>query len=1335
MANQLDYIFFFCGLAFLLLAAMVWARSHPERAGSPGKWSAFFAALKSMREISGLGRWLMPAVVVLLSSGFLITNWCGQIADAEQHAQLIREASTIARQISVVNVEALSFTAADQATVNFQRLHRQMMEYARLVGLRSLYSMAVRDGRIVFGPGSLVVNAQEPLVPGTVYEKPPAELGELFHSHHAQIVGPYTDEFGSFVSAFAPVIDSQTGKTLLVIGMDIEAGAWQARIAHSRQNSILFTLMLLLMILAGSILMAWRNKLSTGQQGSLRHAEVWLTVVFGLLITLSAAYMANDDEARSRRKAFSQMAEAQAWNVVEAMLNLRDFQLEGLGLSLSDDEEISRREFKNYTAPLVRSGIAQAWEWIPAVPAGAKLEVEEAAQRDGLTDFTLYEKDLMGRSVPAEGRDVYYPVYYVEPLAGNERALGYDLGSESMRRAALEEATQTGRPTATGPITLVQETGTQQGAIIYRPVYVGEERATTLRGFALVVLRFGAMLDHILPHVDPDSSVVTVNLFQTGGDKPPRLLASSSPEEAPGGPTTENQFEFVDGADLAFVAPLFAFGKTYVVLVHPGAAFLTAHSRRAGWAVGVAGLVLIALLALFVDSLANRRTLLETQVHARTAELKENTALLTGLLDCISDIVFFKDGQGIYLGCNSEFVRLVGRPREDIIGHTDYDLFPREVADFFRMNDREMMVTQASRHNEEWVDYPDGSRALLDTLKSPLRNADGWIVGVLGVSRDITERKDIEERLQLAIRAAEVGIWDWDVVNDRLTWDAAMYRLYGIAPEQFSGTYGAWEAGLHPEDLQESREAIQRTLRGEGEFNPEFRVIWPDGSIHFIKANGVIQRDSEANPLRMIGTNWDITTQKLAVASAETANLAKSAFLANMSHEIRTPLNAILGFSQLLQRDPALTLQQKEQIGTVNRSGEHLLTLINDILEMSKIEAGHAQLNPDEFDFHALFEESERMFGAQTQEKGLMFQVNRIEPVSRYLYADSGKIRQILMNVLGNAVKFTLTGGITVRVWSDQAQAGEGDVPVRVTIEVTDTGPGIAPDEMDRVFEPFEQTQSGRYEGRGTGLGMPISRQYARMMGGDLTLASEVAKGSTFRFAFVAKVIAATDFEATAALRPQRVVGLKPGYPAPRVLVVDDNDANREVLRRLLESVGFEVREALGGREAVAISEEWRPAMVLMDRRMPEMDGLEATRAIKTSHWGQDTRIVIVTAGVLEGDEQECFQGGADGYIAKPYKETEVLAVIGSLIEVDFAYEETEMGLDSSTEACRAAVAELPANLRAELIEATESGDISQLLHLIKAHVTMQGPPLGKKLRQLARDYDYATILEMLRRP
>ena len=416
-----------------------------------------------------------------------------------------------------------------------------------------------------------------------------------------------------------------------------------------------------------------------------------------------------------------------------------------------------------------------------------------------------------------------------------------------------------------------------------------------------------------------------------------------------------------------------------------------------------------------------------------------------------------------------------------------------------------------------------GEERWIAHASQPVQDDDGKCLGQRVSNRDITDRKRAEEaleniaaRLTLAVRAGGVGIWDWDVLHDHLIWDNQMFQLYGITADQFSSAYAAWQAGLHPEDAQRGDEEIQRALRGEKEFDTEFRVRWPDGTIHYIRALALVQRNAVGQPTQMIGTNWDITNGKQAEeqlrevnrqleaattraqelsVQAQAANAAKSRFLATMSHEIRTPLNAVLGFAQLLQRDPKLSLDHQPWVATINRSGEHLLALLNEILELSKIEAGQQTLIPSAFDLPALLRELETLFQPQADTKQLTLRLDGLDDVERYVVADKRRLLQILMNLLGNAVKFTATGGVWVRV-STEPQGTEG---LRLVVLVGDSGPSIGAEEIGQLFAAFEQATAGRHSGSGTGLGLAISRQLARLMGGDLTVTSAVGQGSVFR--------------------------------------------------------------------------------------------------------------------------------------------------------------------------------------------------------------------------------------------
>jgi signal transduction histidine kinase/CheY-like chemotaxis protein len=458
--------------------------------------------------------------------------------------------------------------------------------------------------------------------------------------------------------------------------------------------------------------------------------------------------------------------------------------------------------------------------------------------------------------------------------------------------------------------------------------------------------------------------------------------------------------------------------------------------------------------------------------------------------------------------------------------------------------------------------------------------------------------------------------------------------------------------------------------------------------------------------------------------AAEAANRAKSAFLANMSHEIRTPMNAILGFSQLMLRDQNLDNRQSQYLGTINRSGEHLLALINDILEMSKIEAGRTTLNLTTFDLPGLLNDLEMMFRVRTDGKKLSFFVELIGDVPRYIVTDINKLRQVLINVLGNAVKFTERGGIGLRVRADrQSLTGPS-----LRVEVEDTGPGISADEQEKLFRHFEQTKTGQQAGTGTGLGLAISREFVRLMGGDITVSSRVGEGSTF-----AIHIPLNESEAHAVQpidQPRHVRSLGPGQPEYRVLIVDDVEDNRELLDQILGPVGFQVRLATDGVQAVQEFERWRPHLVLMDFRMPVMDGHEAIRQIRAAPGGRDVKIIAVTASAMDENRQELLGIGADDFIGKPFQAVELFQKIHAHLGIEYLYDEESPAEDEAVELTPESVGCLPQVLIHLMREAVMAADLDQLLAKI-GEIETRHARIAHGLHGLAENFEYQKLLDL----
>ena len=407
-----------------------------------------------------------------------------------------------------------------------------------------------------------------------------------------------------------------------------------------------------------------------------------------------------------------------------------------------------------------------------------------------------------------------------------------------------------------------------------------------------------------------------------------------------------------------------------------------------------------------------------------------------------------------------------------------------------------------------------------------------------------------------------------------------------------------------------------------------------------------------------------IETAEIVQLEAERANQAKSTFLANMSHELRTPLNAIIGFARLMKRDASLPPKVQKNLNIINVSGEHLLSLINDVLDMSRIEAGRMTLNNTVFNLHDLLRDLEGMLRNRVQSKGVQFVVNLNPSLPTWVETDEKKLRQVLINLLGNAIKFTEAGSIALTVTAVflEAQNENGRRTAKLVFSIADTGIGIAADEMNKVFAPFVQTRSGQLSGEGTGLGLPISRQFVQLMGGDIRLKSEVNKGSTFAFDIFVHIFEPDEIEAPA--KEVRVIGLAPEQPDYRILIVDDVQENRALMQTLLTDVGFTVREADNGQAALAIWESWQPHLIWMDMRMPIMDGMMATQLLRNAeaeHPDQKTVIIALSSSVLEEEQEAILAIGADAFVAKPYREAEVFRIMADYLGVEFLYEESDV--------------------------------------------------------------------------
>jgi signal transduction histidine kinase/CheY-like chemotaxis protein len=463
---------------------------------------------------------------------------------------------------------------------------------------------------------------------------------------------------------------------------------------------------------------------------------------------------------------------------------------------------------------------------------------------------------------------------------------------------------------------------------------------------------------------------------------------------------------------------------------------------------------------------------------------------------------------------------------------------------------------------------------------------------------------------------------------------------------------------------------------------------------------------------------------------AERANRAKSAFLSNMSHELRTPLNAVLGFSRLLRDAPDVTPKQAESLQIITRSGERLLKMINDVLEIARIEAGRSVIEESSFDLNETLQETKSLMYVKAAEKRLAFSVELGPDLPGRIRADARKLGQVLLNLVDNAIKYTAEGSVVLRATVTHRQSPER---ARVRFEVEDTGPGIAEQDLERVFFPFVRLAQHQPTETGTGLGLALCREYVELMGGKLEVASQLGRGT--RFYFELETTASRTQSVPHAPPRQRLRGLAAGQPRYRILVAEDHPESRRLLLRMLEPLAVPLRDVANGQEAVAACRDFRPDLIFMDIRMPLMDGLEATRLIRATEVGQTTKIVAVTAHALEEEKQEILARGFDDFIRKPYTDRDIFDALTQHLGAKLEFSPDAEAERSSSELALepAALARLPHSLFQQLLAAVERLDEVAISEVID-RVAPLDPPLAAALRDRTAALRYSELLATLDR-
>ena len=772
--------------------------------------------------------------------------------------------------------------------------------------------------------------------------------------------------------------------------------------------------------------------------------------------------------------------------------------------------------------------------------------------------------------------------------------------------------------------------------------------------------------------------------------------------------------------------------------------------------------------------------------EARYRALVENTGEGIGIVDADDRFIF----------ANRAADALFGVP-EGLEGHSLGEFITRDQWEQVATTAGSRKEGEATSYTLA-IKRGDGVERTLLVTTSSRQDVTGATVGAFGIFRDITDEllheQDLRRRIafeDLLVRISSTFLLATEETVDALLVDAlgqigafsgvdrAYLFRYSDGTSIMSNTHEWCAPGVQPEKenlqglpteifpawmdslLHHRMVYIPCVAELSPEWEAERQILEPQGIQSLVvvpiatgnKPMGFIGFDSvrlarawsseDQLLLRFMADNIGLTIRNVEqqratrlateeahtqASAAEAANRTKSLFLANMSHEIRTPMNAILGFTQILQRDPALSPFQATHLETIARSGVHLLRLIDDVLDMSKIEAGRLVLRPAPLHLGDFLDDLVTTFGGRAESKGLELSLEREAGLPAHVMADEGKLRQILVNLLGNAIKFTERGRVELRVSALSPEAQEG--PIHLVFQISDTGAGIPLAEQDSLFTVFQQGSTGERTG-GTGLGLAISAKLAGLMDGGIEVRSEPGQGSCF----TCKVRIELSAEPLKSLvESVRILGLDPTGGPVRVLVVDDEVDNRVLLCELLQPMGFDVAEAKNGREALELFNKWSPHAVLMDMRMPVMDGYEATRLIRATDSGRKVFIMAVTASAFDDARKQVMATGVDAFLRKPFRQEELVGVLGRGLGLRYLVVDPQnpaalpaSSLVVSEAPCIPLSARMDEETRVHMLEAVQAGDMQRMKELIRHWEPVDRDGADALLRMVER-YDYEAL-------
>jgi len=1227
---------------------------------------------------------LLVVAAIGLLGGCAVMRWSLRSKTAQLQEELLSEVTSITRELNITRVKALSFTKADLTRAEHLRLAHQLQAYARYTGGHSVFCVARRNSAYVYGPGNLTDSDGRLIEPGTVYPRPPRALAAAFRERQSQVSGPYMDAAGvRVVSAWVPVLDTPSDEILMVMGLTVKAQEWRHHFLRMWWGAGLFSVSLIGCVALAVFLAGKSRRIPVSMQRRVGQIEVALVVLVGLIFTVTLARMTRNVEMHSRWANFQVYARSEARDVSRALAGLRT-RIDSLSLLLGDEKSVGGDTFMRYVSPMMQFGFAEKWGWVPIVPVADMMSFEVEVRKRGVPGFTVWQNNEHGSRVPVLWRDAYFPVLFCESAANEKSLAGFDCGSDPALRQAIDTCMSSG--IVTGSIALKRTDGKAEGTelFVFQPVYASKMVPREMKGFILVILDLRKLFRHTFaPAVSDSRPHISADLCELSTSHQPQILVSSS---AAAGASGAARFQRPDGYSLSLTAPLFFFGRAYAVSVRAEPAYLQEHPMRLGLATGLAGGVLTMLLAGFVGLLSNRRSDLEQQVNARTAELARVNQQLGTILDSVVDGIVSVDHLGRFTVVNVSAAQMLGYEIGELIGAPCERLWMDPHAKPAGSLAETVPVYATYTYGTTYTSVDnvffrkDGSRFHVALVSKPI-SVQGLVMGAVITFEDITERQAAEENLRLAYsELASVNNQLRDASQAKNQFLAHMSHEIRTPLNCVIGMSGLLMNTTLTEEQQEYAETIR--ISGESLLSIVNEILdfskieaqklelekQPFDLRHCLEdAVDLVAPSAIAKKLELLylideslPKVWmgDVTRLRQILV-----NLLSNAVKFTEHGEVEVTVSGKpfddrkteLHFSV---RDTGLGISPEAQVklfesfhqcdaSTTRRFGGTGLGLAisKRLCELMgggmSVESSGVPGCGTTFHFSVVMEpdhtvrEADLVPYSQTVGKRVLIIIGNKsgrDGLSRQVQA----LGMVPVPVTSGREALDLLGQVDLFGKSEQFDMAIVDAK-------TENASGVEMAHALRGFRGCENLRLIMLEPLGEHVGKESCPPFVEHLTKPVKLAS--------LYDAVGRLFAAQPPQPRKADRGQIMLDGEIGRQHPlRILVAEDNVVNQKVAASILKKLGYRADLVSNGYEALEAVKCADYDLVLMDVQMPEMDGEQAARMIrrelpaKRQPW-----IVAMTANVMKEDRERYQAAGMNDYIPKPVRVEHLMNILLSV--------------------------------------------------------------------------------------